>query len=160
MAWAHIKACACTSWPGCTPYGQGTLNGLCMHLMAWMYSLWPGHTQWPVYPPLGLVTHLMTWAYLMACARTSWPGHNQWSGSISWPGQPHHQESLPCLRSGRKKLPVKKLVDNFDASYSYVANEGTTFYFKVGTWWRELTAAHARIAACVQNKCLAPLHWA
>eukprot|EP00200_Dunaliella_tertiolecta_P005806 CAMPEP_0202339224 /NCGR_PEP_ID=MMETSP1126-20121109/1180_1 /ASSEMBLY_ACC=CAM_ASM_000457 /TAXON_ID=3047 /ORGANISM="Dunaliella tertiolecta, Strain CCMP1320" /LENGTH=800 /DNA_ID=CAMNT_0048929749 /DNA_START=75 /DNA_END=2477 /DNA_ORIENTATION=+ len=34
------------------------------------------------------------------------------------------------VNTGRKKLPVKKLVDNFDASYSYVANEGTTFYFK------------------------------
>eukprot|EP00967_Tisochrysis_lutea_P094451 scaffold137322_cov20-Tisochrysis_lutea.AAC.1 len=29
----------------------------------------------------------------------------------------------PGTHSGRKKLPVKKLVDNFDASYSYVANE-------------------------------------
>ncbi|KIZ07661.1 prolyl endopeptidase [Monoraphidium neglectum] len=29
-----------------------------------------------------------------------------------------------------EKLPVSKLVDDFDASYDYVANEGDTFYFK------------------------------
>ncbi|KAF5837923.1 prolyl endopeptidase [Dunaliella salina] len=43
-------------------------------------------------------------------------------GSIDWKAYD--------VNTGRKKLPVKKLVDNFDASYSYVANEGTTFYFK------------------------------
>lgn len=33
--------------------------------------------------------------------------------------------------TGHKKLPVIKLVDSFDASFGYVANEGSTFYFKV-----------------------------
>jgi hypothetical protein len=36
--------------------------------------------------------------------------------------------SLPGSRLG-KPLPLVKLVDNFDASYSYVANEGTVFTF-------------------------------
>ncbi|KAI8465889.1 MAG: prolyl oligopeptidase [Monoraphidium minutum] len=31
---------------------------------------------------------------------------------------------------GAEKLPVTKLVDNFEASYDYVANEGSLFYFK------------------------------
>jgi hypothetical protein len=31
---------------------------------------------------------------------------------------------------GKSKLGLVKLVDNFDASYSYVANEGTVFYFQ------------------------------
>lgn len=34
------------------------------------------------------------------------------------------------FHSGSKKLPIVKLVDNFDASYDYVANDGDTFYFK------------------------------
>lgn len=29
-----------------------------------------------------------------------------------------------------KALPVVKLVDNFDAQYEYIANEGTTFTFQ------------------------------
>jgi len=36
--------------------------------------------------------------------------------------------ALPGSRVG-KPLPLVKLVDNFDASYSYVANEGTVFTF-------------------------------
>ncbi|GBF88266.1 prolyl endopeptidase [Raphidocelis subcapitata] len=34
------------------------------------------------------------------------------------------------LFSGGEKLPVVKLVDDFEASYDYVANEGDLFYFK------------------------------
>ena len=36
--------------------------------------------------------------------------------------------ALPGSRIG-KPLPLVKLVDNFDASYSYVANEGSVFTF-------------------------------
>lgn len=32
--------------------------------------------------------------------------------------------------AGPEKLPVSKLVDDFEASYDYVANEGDSFYFK------------------------------
>jgi prolyl oligopeptidase len=32
--------------------------------------------------------------------------------------------------TGKTPLPVSKLVDDFEASYDYVANEGDTFYFK------------------------------
>ena len=31
---------------------------------------------------------------------------------------------------GKEKLPITKLVDDFEAAYDYVANEGATFYFK------------------------------
>lgn len=34
------------------------------------------------------------------------------------------------FRSDPKALPVVKLVDNFDAQYEYVANEGTEFTFQ------------------------------
>ena len=39
--------------------------------------------------------------------------------------------SPPLLASGAgsKKLPIVKLVDNFEASYSYVANDGSVFSF-------------------------------
>ena len=39
--------------------------------------------------------------------------------------------SPPLLASGAgsKKLPIVKLVDNFEASYSYVANDGPVFSF-------------------------------
>lgn len=37
--------------------------------------------------------------------------------------------ALPGGRGGRP-LPLVKLVDNFDAQYSYVANEGTVFTFQ------------------------------
>ena len=37
--------------------------------------------------------------------------------------------ALPGERGGLP-LPLVKLVDNFDASYSYVANEGTSFTFQ------------------------------
>lgn len=33
------------------------------------------------------------------------------------------------LKSGPKPLPVMKLVDTFEASYEYVANDGTVFTF-------------------------------
>lgn len=32
--------------------------------------------------------------------------------------------------NGSKTLPVVKLVDNFDAQYSYIANEGSKFIFQ------------------------------
>ena len=38
-------------------------------------------------------------------------------------------QSLSSLSPGSKKLPVVKLVDNFDASYGCVANEGPVFTF-------------------------------
>ena len=34
------------------------------------------------------------------------------------------------FRTHPKALPVVKLVDNFDAQYEYVANEGTEFTFQ------------------------------
>jgi prolyl oligopeptidase len=34
------------------------------------------------------------------------------------------------LSSGSEKLPLVKLVDSFDASWDYVANEGDIFTFK------------------------------
>lgn len=34
------------------------------------------------------------------------------------------------LRTHPKALPVVKLVDNFDAQYEYVTNEGTEFTFQ------------------------------
>jgi prolyl oligopeptidase len=37
---------------------------------------------------------------------------------------------LATTTAGSTPLPVVKLVDNFDASYDYVANEGTSFTFK------------------------------
>lgn len=37
--------------------------------------------------------------------------------------------ALPGGRGGQP-LPLVKLVDNFDAQYSYVANEGTVFTFQ------------------------------
>ncbi|PNW76248.1 hypothetical protein CHLRE_12g542100v5 [Chlamydomonas reinhardtii] len=41
-------------------------------------------------------------------------------GAVDWAKYDH--------RNGSKKLPVVKLVDDFSASFSVVANEGTTFY--------------------------------
>lgn len=43
------------------------------------------------------------------------------------------------LRTGNKQLPIVKLVDNFDASYDYVANEGSVF-----TWLTNLSASRYR----------------
>jgi hypothetical protein len=40
-----------------------------------------------------------------------------------------HSAGLYNLSIASRKLPVVKLVDNFDASYGYVANEGSVFSF-------------------------------
>ncbi len=40
----------------------------------------------------------------------------------------HASTSMPT--TGKKKLPLVKLIDNFDAAYSYIANDGPIFYFK------------------------------
>ncbi|KAG1651129.1 hypothetical protein FOA52_009526 [Chlamydomonas sp. UWO 241] len=34
------------------------------------------------------------------------------------------------FNTGAEKLPVVRLVDNFDASYGYIANDSTNFYFR------------------------------
>jgi hypothetical protein len=36
----------------------------------------------------------------------------------------------PCIPSGSKPLPLVKLVDDFSASWDYVANDGEAFTFK------------------------------
>jgi hypothetical protein len=37
--------------------------------------------------------------------------------------------SVPRTIAGKKKLPVVKLVDSFDAAFSYEANDGSRFVF-------------------------------
>ena len=45
----------------------------------------------------------------------------------SWAAHDHAPQSCLTPLQGSKKLPVVKLVDGLEASWDYVANEGTTF---------------------------------
>jgi hypothetical protein len=46
-------------------------------------------------------------------------------------------EALPGgLAAVKGLLPVVKLIDNFEAQYGYIANDGTSFVFQVSFWWK------------------------
>jgi prolyl oligopeptidase len=61
---------------------------------------------------------------------------------------------MPVLPSGNKPLPVVKLVDNFDASWDYVANDDASFTFKTN-----LDAPRYRVVRAKLGNAGSPSSW-
>jgi prolyl oligopeptidase len=61
---------------------------------------------------------------------------------------------MPVLPSGNKPLPVVKLVDNFDASWDYVANDDASFTFKTN-----LDAPRYRVVRAELGNAGSPSSW-
>lgn len=49
---------------------------------------------------------------------------------------------------GSQKLPIVKLIDNFEASYDYVANDGSLFYFQTNLKAPRYRVVRTDIAQC------------
>lgn len=67
-------------------------------------------------------------------------------------------EALPGGLAGvTGLLPVVKLIDNFEAQYSYIANDGTSFVFQAsvltGIIWKNLTSDFSALSGARSSTC-------